>query len=129
MDLVLQSPRSCAEFENKTGMKWAREIIVDYFTRTEEGWFLGCMTKVLSVIAKENPTQGGLSQSFCLEVDYKIGPEKSQESWFVKIPKSLKTVAMDERELVMYNKIFPRLQARKKSLLQINYNDVITQLF
>ena len=29
---------------------------------------------------------------------------------FVKIPKSLQTVAMDERELVMYNTIFPRLK-------------------
>ena len=108
MDLVLESPKSCAEFENKNGMKWAREIIVDYYTRTEEGWLLGCMVKVLSVVAKENPTQGGLSQSYCLEVHYKIGSEKSREEWFVKIPKSLQTVAMDERELVMYHKIFPR---------------------
>ena len=118
MELVLQSPRSCAEFESKAGMKWAREIIVDYFTRTEEGWFLGCMVKVLLVVAKENPTQGGLSQSFCLEVQYKIGADKSKESWFVKIPKSLQTVAMDERELVMYNKIFPRLQVRNQIIIR-----------
>merc|ERR1719481_1172923 len=34
----------------------------------------------------------------------------TQEHWFVKIPASLQSVAMDERELVMYNTIFPRLQ-------------------
>ena len=107
---MLRSPRSCAEFESKSGLVWAREIIVDYYTRTEEGWLLGCMVKVMSVVAKENPTQGGLSNSFCLEVQYRIGAEKSKESWFVKIPKSLQTVSMDERELVMYKKIFPRLQ-------------------
>ena len=110
MELSLQSPKSCAEFESKSGYKWAREIIVDYYTRTEEGWLLGCMVKVLSVKAKKNPTQGGLSHSYCLEVEYKIGAETSKEKWFVKIPNSLQTVSMDERELVMYNKIFPRLQ-------------------
>ena len=110
MELILQSPKNCAEFESKSGYKWAREIIVDYYTRTEEGWLLGCMVKVLSVKAKKNPTQGGLSHSYCLEVEYKIGAEKSKEKWFVKIPNSLQTVSMDERELVMYNKIFPRLQ-------------------
>ena len=92
---------------------------MDYYTRTEEGWFLGCMLKVLSVVARENPTQGGLSQSYCLEVQYKIGPENYKEEWFVKIPKSLQTVAMDERELVMYNKIFPRLQVRNKTRLLV----------
>ena len=119
MNHCLEIPRSCGEFENKNGMKWAREIIVDYYTRTEEGWLLGCMVKVLEVAAKENPTPGGLSKSYCLEVYYKIGAEKSREQWFVKIPKSLQTVAMDERELVMYNKIFPRLQVRKENRLHV----------
>ena len=53
---------------------------------------------------------GGLSRSYMLEVFYKIGDEMTHEHWFVKIPKTLKTVAMDERELTMYNTIFPRLQ-------------------
>ena len=34
----------------------------------------------------------------------------TQLHWFVKIPRSLQTVAMDERELVMYNTIFPKLK-------------------
>ena len=34
----------------------------------------------------------------------------TQLHWFVKIPKTLQTVAMDERELVMYNTIFPKLK-------------------
>jgi len=108
--LILQSPKNCKEFESRAGQKWAREIIVDYYTRTEEGWLLGALVKILTVIAKENPTPGGLSRSYVLEVFYKIGEKMTQEHWFVKIPKSLQTVAMDERELVMYNTIFPRLQ-------------------
>ena len=74
--------------------------------------------KVLSVSARHNPCQGGLSQSFLLEVQYKIGAKKSLEAWFVKVPKSLQSVAMDQRELVMYNKIFPRLQVTRDSLEQ-----------
>ena len=46
---------------------------VDYYTRTEEGWLLGCMVKVLRVAARQNPCQGGLSDSFLLAVEYKIG--------------------------------------------------------
>ena len=109
-DLIMKSINTCEEFESKCGHAWARAIIVDYYTRTEEGWLLGCMVKVLSVNARQNPCQGGLSDSFLLTVEYKIGAEFSKEEWFVKIPKTLQTVAMDERELVMYNKIFPRLQ-------------------
>ena len=71
---------------------------------------LGCMVKVNKVTARINPCQGGLSDSFLLNVEYKIGQEISREEWFVKVPRSLQTVAMDERELVMYNKIFPQLQ-------------------
>ena len=71
------------------------------------------MLKILSVMAKENPTPGGLSRSYCLEVFYKIGDVMTQQHWFVKIPLSLQTVAMDERELVMYNTIFPRLKVRQ----------------
>ena len=114
MELVTRSLSSCEEFESKAGLDWAREIIVDYYTRTEEGWLLGCMVKVLSVTARHNPCQGGLSHSFLLEVQYKIGAKLSREAWFVKVPKSLQTVAMDQRELVMYNKIFPRLQVKKR---------------
>ena len=110
MELVTRSLTTCEEFESKAGLAWAREIIVDYYTRTEEGWLLGPMVKVQSVSARTNPCQGGLSLSFLLEVQYKIGPKLSREAWFVKVPKSLQTVAMDQRELVMYNKIFPRLQ-------------------
>ena len=108
--LILKSIRRCEDFESKAGFAWAREIIVDYYTRAEDGWLLGCMVKVLSVSARQNPCQGGLSESFLLTVQYKIGADISTEEWFVKIPKSLQTVAMDERELVMYNTIFPRLQ-------------------
>lgn len=78
--------------------------------RTEEGWLLGPMVKILTIMCKENPTPGGLSRSYCLEVFYKIGQQMTQEHWFVKIPLSLQTVAMDEKELVMYNTIFPKLQ-------------------
>ena len=68
------------------------------------------MGRVARVSARHNPSQGGLSHSFLLEVEYRIGKEISLESWFVKVPSSLASVAMDERELVMYNRIFPALQ-------------------
>lgn len=68
------------------------------------------MVRVTRVSARHNPSQGGLSHSFLLEVEYRIGKEISLESWFVKVPSSLASVAMDERELVMYNRIFPALQ-------------------
>lgn len=75
------------------------------------------MVKVTRVSARQNPSQGGLSQSFLLEVEYRIGKEISLESWFVKVPSSLASVAMDERELVMYNRIFPALQVISDWLL------------
>jgi len=108
--IVLQSPKNRKDFESKEGQKWAREVIVDYYTRCEPGWLLAPLVKIMSVIARENPTPGGLSRSYLLDVFYKIGPEMTQEHWFVKVPQSLQTVVMDERELVMYNTIFPRLQ-------------------
>jgi len=110
--LVLESPESLKAFESKVGQKWAKEIIIDYYSRTEEGWLLGPMVKILTIMAKQNPTPGGLSRSYCLEVFYKVGVDGAmvQEHWFVKIPLSLQTIAMDERELVMYNNIFPKLQ-------------------
>jgi len=108
--LILECPKTRKDFESRIGQKWAREIIIDYYTRTEDGWLLGQLVKILSIIAKENPTPGGLSRSYCLEVFYKTGENMTHEHWFVKIPKSLQTMAMDERELVMYNTIFPRLQ-------------------
>lgn len=119
-EFVLESPKSVKEFESKTGQKWAREIVIDYWTRTDVGWLLAPMLKILSVMAKENPTPGGLSRSYCLEVFYKIGEVMTQQHWFVKIPKSLQTVAMDERELVMYNTIFPRLKVFLKDSLLPN---------
>ena len=30
--------------------------------RTEEGWLLGPMVKILTIMAKQNPTPGGLSR-------------------------------------------------------------------
>lgn len=116
MELVTRSLTTCEQFESKAGLEWAREIIVDYYTRTEEGWLLGPLVRVLSVSARTNPCQGGLSLSFLLEVQYKIGQKMSLEAWFVKVPKSLQSVAMDQRELVMYNKIFPRLQVGRNSV-------------
>ena len=68
------------------------------------------MVRVTRVSARRNPCQGGLSHSFLLDVEYRIGAETSRESWFVKVPITLASVAMDERELVTYNKIFPALQ-------------------
>jgi len=109
-EFVLESPKNRKEFESKAGQAWARKIVIDYWTRTDEGWLLAPMLKILSVMAKDNPTPGGLSRSYCLEVFYKIGEQMTQQHWFVKIPKTLQTVAMDERELVMYNTIFPRLK-------------------
>ena len=108
--LVLESPTTCKEFEGKVGQAWARQIVVDYYSRTEEGWLLGPMVKILTIMCKENPSPGGLSRSYILEVFYKVGQVMTQEHWFVKIPLSLQTIAMDERELVMYNNIFPKLQ-------------------
>ena len=109
-EFVLESPKNVKEFEKKSGQNWAKQIVIDYWSRADPGWLLGPMLKILSVIAKENPTPGGLSNSYCLEVFYKVGEAMTQMHWFVKIPKSLQTVAMDERELVMYNTIFPRLK-------------------
>ena len=116
-EFVLESPKNRKEFESKAGQAWARKIVIDYWTRTDEGWLLAPMLKILSVMAKENPTPGGLSRSYCLEVFYKIGDQMTQQHWFVKIPKTLQTVAMDERELVMYNTIFPRLKVDTHSSL------------
>ena len=47
---------------------WAKQIVIDYWKRTDEGWLLAPLLKILSVIAKENPTPGGLSRSYHLEV-------------------------------------------------------------
>jgi len=117
-EFVLESPKSIKEFESRKGQQWAKDIVIDYWTRVDEGWLLAPMLKILSVMAKENPTPGGLSRSYCLEVFYKIGEAMTQMHWFVKIPKSLQTVAMDERELVMYNTIFPRLKTFLKDNLK-----------
>ena len=71
--LVLESPKTLKEFEQKIGQKWAREIVVDYYSRTEEGWLLGPMVKILSVMAKDNPTPGGLSRcELDLGTDFKL---------------------------------------------------------
>ena len=67
--------------------------------------------------------------SYCLEVEYKIGAEKSKEKWFVKIPNSLQTVSMDERELVMYNKIFPRLQVNMYLCVNIQKSFMLFQIY
>ena len=58
----------CREFEQKKGQLWAKQIVIDYWKRTDEGWLLAPLLKILSVIAKENPTPGGLSRSYHLEV-------------------------------------------------------------
>ena len=57
-EIVLVSPNTSREFEKKVGQDWARQIVVDYYTRTEDGWLLGPLVKVVSVMAKENPTPG-----------------------------------------------------------------------
>ena len=77
---VLESPENLKAFEGKVGQKWAKEIIIDYYSRspiriiliiliilmmiirTEEGWLLGPMVKILTIMAKQNPTPGGLSR-------------------------------------------------------------------
>merc|ERR1719278_1172123 len=94
-DFVLESPNSVRGFESKKGQQWAKSIVIDYWTRVDQGWLLAPLLKILSVIAKENPTPGGLSRSYCLEVFYKIGQDGAmvQEHWFVKIPLSLQTIA------------------------------------
>jgi len=104
--------------EHKKGQLWAKQIVTDYWRRVDEGWLLAPLLKILSVIAKENPTPGGLSRSYHLEVFYKTGENMTQLHWFVKIPRSLQTVAMDERELVMYNTIFPKLKTFIKDNLK-----------
>ena len=50
-------PHSCSEFEGAAGARWARAVIVDYYTRTEEGWLLAGLVKVARVRARNNPTQ------------------------------------------------------------------------
>ena len=60
--------RSVREFEHKKGQLWAKQIVIDYWKRVDEGWLLAPLLKILSVIAKENPTPGGLSRSYHLEV-------------------------------------------------------------
>ena len=128
-DFVLESPTTVREFENKKGQQWAKQIVIDYWTRTDQGWLLAPLLKILSVIAKENPTPGGLSRSYHLEVFYKTGENMTQLHWFVKIPRSLQTVAMDERELVMYNNIFPRLNTFIKNHLKPGgWSGVVTGL-
>ena len=67
-EFVLESPKSVKEFENKNGQQWAKQIVIDYWKRVDEGWLLAPLLKILSVIAKENPTPGGLSRSYHLEV-------------------------------------------------------------
>ena len=58
----------CREFEQKKGQLWAKQIVIDYWKRTDEGWLLAPLLKILSVIATEPPTPGGLSRSSHLEV-------------------------------------------------------------
>ena len=58
---------------------------------------------------------------------YKTGENMTQLHWFVKIPRSLQTVAMDERELVMYNTIFPRLKTFIKENLKPGWRDRMCQ--
>ena len=53
----------------------------------------------------------------------------TQLHWFVKIPRSLQTVAMDERELVMYNTIFPRLKTFIKENLKPGGRDRMCQKY
>ena len=67
-EFVLESPASVREFEQKKGQLWAKQIVIDYWKRVDEGWLLAPLLKILSVIAKENPTPGGLSRSYHLEV-------------------------------------------------------------
>ena len=67
-EFVLESPLSVREFEQKKGQLWAKQIVIDYWKRVDEGWLLAPLLKILSVIAKENPTPGGLSRSYHLEV-------------------------------------------------------------
>ena len=37
-------------------------MILIIMIRTEEGWLLGPMVKILTIMAKQNPTPGGLSR-------------------------------------------------------------------
>ena len=37
-------------------------IMILIMIRTEEGWLLGPMVKILTIMAKQNPTPGGLSR-------------------------------------------------------------------
>ena len=71
-EFVLESPNSVREFEQKKGQLWAKQIVIDYWKRVDEGWLLAPLLKILSVIAKENPTPGGLSRSYHLEVTINI---------------------------------------------------------
>ena len=79
-EFVLESPASVREFEQKKGQLWAKQIVIDYWKRTDEGWLLAPLLKILSVIAKENPTPGGLSRSYHLEV---IRVKTSQSLFYI----------------------------------------------
>ncbi|TRY80567.1 hypothetical protein TCAL_04551 [Tigriopus californicus] len=104
----LVAPRNPKDFTKD----WAERIMVDYKMKYDS-LFLKTpgVLRVLDVIAKENPNPGMLSNSYLVQVSYKLGDKGFHvESWFVKIPKSPSTATMDSVEAFMYSKMFPLMQ-------------------
>ena len=55
--------------------EWARRIIVAYKKRLDPEWMLESVIKVYSVMVTENPTPGMLSNSYIVQVCYKIADD------------------------------------------------------
>ena len=55
--------------------EWARRIIVAYKKRLDPEWMLESVIKVYSIMVTENPTPGMLSNSYIVQVCYKIADD------------------------------------------------------
>ena len=55
--------------------EWARRIIVGHKKRLDPDWMLESVIKVYNVTVEENPNQGMLSNSYLVQVCYKIADD------------------------------------------------------
>ena len=62
-------------FKTNCSAEWARRIIVAHKKRLDPEWMLESVIKVYSVAADENPNQGMLSNSYLVQVCYKIADD------------------------------------------------------
>ena len=66
--------RSVGAFLNFSS-EWARRIIVGHKKRLDPDWMLESVIKVYNVTVEENPNQGMLSNSYLVQVCYKIADD------------------------------------------------------